>query len=191
MMDIPRKANLEDRNLKFIFTSILILSLVGLAFVLLSGNWTGLFARPGFLGTKALIYSDINLTAQFLLLIGLSLGVFFARAGNITAHQYTQTTMVLFNIVLAFSIMVQSFFRSVVPGLPRNLTTLSGFVATIHAGIGSLAIVCGVYLLLRMNKLIPRQWRISWWKPLMRLTFALYWIAGILGFSLYYVWYVH
>jgi hypothetical protein len=189
-MDIPRKAILDVRNLKWIYSAVLFLLMAALAAILLSGNWSGLFVRSGFLGTRALIYADINLTAQFLLLVGLSLGVLFARTGHIAAHQYTQTSMVLLNLVLAFSIMIQSFFRSVVPGMPGNLTTLTGFVSTIHAGIGSLAILCGVYLLLRMNKILPRRWRLSGWKPMMRLTFALYWIAGILGFLLYYVWYI-
>ncbi|MGE5223109.1 MAG: hypothetical protein ACM3PY_11780 [Omnitrophica WOR_2 bacterium] len=189
-MDIPRKGNLDVRNLKWIYSSVLFLVLAVLSAVLLSGSWSGLFTRPGFLGTRAQIYPDINLTAQFLLLLGLSLGVFFARTGHITAHQYTQTSMVLLNLVLAFSIMVQSFLRSVVPGLPGNLTTLTGLISTTHAVIGSLAILCGIYLLLRMNKILPRNLRIAWWESLMRLTFALYWIAGILGFLLYYAWYV-
>ncbi len=41
-----------------------------------------------------------------------------------------------------------------------------------------------------MNRLLPRGLQISWWKGLMRLTFCLYWMAGIFGLALYYIWYM-
>lgn len=112
-----------------------------------------------------------------------------AHRGRIQAHQTIQTSMVLLNILLAVFIMNVSFARKVVPGLPGNLITTYGLVSSLHAMLGGLAILCGVYLLLRMNRLLPVRWRISWWKTLMRVTLGLYWTAGIMGLVLYRVWY--
>jgi uncharacterized membrane protein YozB (DUF420 family) len=134
--------------------------------------------------------SDLNLIAQVVLLLGLSLGAVLARQGNIAAHQYNQTGWVLFNIVLTIFVMLVAYYQYVIPGLPGNLSQAYSIVATIHAALGSLAILCGVYLILRMNQLIPKNWRIKWWKRLMRLTLALYWLVGILGLGIYYIWYL-
>jgi uncharacterized membrane protein YozB (DUF420 family) len=185
-----KKIGLADRYAKLVLVLVVTLGLFILLLLMLAGSISGIPAQPGFLGTRAFLYSDLNLIAQFALLMGLSLGVVLARRGHYKAHQYTQTTMVLFNLVLVLSIMVGSFSRHVVPGLPGNLSTLYGIIPTIHASVGALAVGCGVYLLLRMNQLLPKGLRIKGWKNLMRLTFGLYWTVGLLGLAVYYVWYV-
>lgn len=154
------------------------------------GGPTGIAARSGIFGTRANLFSDINLIAQIVLLLGLSVGYFLAHRGNITAHQYNQTTWVLFNIVLTIFIMLVSFVNNVIPGLPGNLRHANGLVPSIHAALGFLAIFCGVYIILRMNQWIPKKWRIRWWKRLMRLTLVLYWLVGVLGMAIYYFWYI-
>jgi len=154
------------------------------------GGPTGIAARPGIFGTKANLFSDINLISQVVLLLGLSVGYYLARRGNIAAHQYNQTAWVLFNIVLTIFIMIVAYVEYVLPGLPGNLRHAYGLVSSIHAALGLLAIFCGVYLILRMNQWIPRKWRIKWWKKLMRLTLALYWLVGVFGLAIYYFWYI-
>jgi uncharacterized membrane protein YozB (DUF420 family) len=110
----------------------------------------------------------MNLVAQFVLLAGLSVGAVLARRGNIAAHQYNQTAWVLFNVVLTIFIMAVAFFEYIAPGLPRNLSQAYVVASTIHTALGSLTILCGIYLLLRMNRRLPKSLRISWWKGLMR-----------------------
>ncbi len=189
-MNIRHKETSPDLQIKLVVVVFLTLVFVGL--ILVSAIfYQGKIAPPkGLLGTRASILSDLNLIAQFVLLIGLSWGVLLARRGHYKAHQYIQTSMVLLNLVLALSIMVESYIRKVVPGMPGNLTTAFGVVSTIHAGIGFLAVAGGIYLLLRMNRLLPESMRTKNWKNLMRLTFGLYWTAGMLGLALYYIWYV-
>jgi uncharacterized membrane protein YozB (DUF420 family) len=143
--------------------------IISLSLLLLFEYPIGISVQVGFLGTRAPLLSDLNLVGQFILLFGLSLGVILARRGNYKAHQYMQTTMVLFNLALVLSIMVRSFSSNVVPGLPGKLKTVFGLITTIHAGIGFLAIAFGAYLLLRMNHLLPERMRIKSWKNLMRL----------------------
>jgi uncharacterized membrane protein YozB (DUF420 family) len=183
-LDEPR------RKVKWTVTLFLLITLLGSSVFLALGGPSGIAARPGIFGTKANLFSDLNLIAQIVLLLGLSLGAVFARRGNIVAHQYNQTAWVLFNIVLTIFIMLVAYFEYVLPGLPGNLRQAFGMVSTIHAALGFLAIICGVYLILHMNRVIPKKWRVKWWKRLMRLTLALYLLVGALGLGIYYFWYV-
>ncbi|HEY4723146.1 MAG TPA: hypothetical protein VII92_14930 [Anaerolineae bacterium] len=189
-MTAQPKAGEPSRKLKWTVALSLLVILIGSSVFLALGGPTDLAKRPGIFGTKANLFSDLNLIAQIVLLAGLSLGAIFARRGNITAHQYNQTAWVLFNIVLTIFIMSVAYFQYVMPGLPGNLNQAFGLVSTIHAVLGLLAICCGVYLILRMNKLMPEKWRIKGWKGLMRLTLALYLLVGVLGLGIYYFWYM-
>ena len=169
---------------------LILVAVIGLSVFLALGGPTGIAARPGIFGTKANLFSDLNLIAQIILLIGLNAGAYLARRGNITAHQYNQTTWVLFNIVLTIFIMIVAYYEYVIPGLPVNLNRAFGLISTIHAILGLFAIFCGVYLILLMNRRLPKKWRIKWWKRLMQITLALYVLVGLIGIGVYYAWYV-
>jgi uncharacterized membrane protein YozB (DUF420 family) len=179
-----------SRQTKRIVALALAISLVAFSVFLALGGPSGIAARPGIFGTKANLFSDLNLIAQIVLLIGLIMGMVLARRGHIAAHQYNQTGWVLFNIVLTIFIMLKAYYEYVIPGLPGALSQAYGIVSTIHAALGLLAIACGAYLILRMNQRIPKKWRIKGWKRMMRLTLALYLLVGALGLGIYYVWYV-
>ena len=179
-----------DRTVKLTVALFLAIALIGSSVFLALGGPTGIAARPGIFGTKANLFSDINLIAQIVLLLGLGFGAVFARRGNIPLHQYNQTAWVLFNIVLTIFIMIVAYVEYVLPGLPGDLGRAYGIVSTIHAALGLLAIFCGVYLILRMNQWIPKNWRIKWWKNLMRMTLALYWLVGVFGLGIYFIWYM-
>lgn len=178
------------RRVKLTVALLFIVVLLGSSAFFALGGPTGIAARPGIFGTKANLFTDINLIAQIVLLLGLGAGMIFARQGNITLHQYNQTGWVLLNIVLTIFIMIVAYVEYVTPGLPGNLRQAYGLLPTIHAALGLLAIFCGVYLILRMNQWIPKKWRIKWWKNLMRLTLVLYWLVGIFGLAIYYVWFM-
>lgn len=171
--------------------SILIgLFLLGSAIFLASGGITHIAERRGIFGTKANLFTDINLIAQIALLLGLVVGAVFARRGNITAHQTIQTGMVLFNVVLTIFIMAVAYIEYVIPGLPGELNQAYVLISTAHSALGLLAIFCGVYLILRMNHLLPKSWQIKSWKSLMRLTLGLYLLVGLIGLGVYYFWYI-
>ena len=166
------------------------LILVTTAIFLATGGMTHIAERPGFFHTKANFFTDLNILAQVILLLGLVVGAFFARRGHITTHQTIQTGLVLFNIVLTIFIMVVAYYEYVLPGVPAELRSAHGIVSTIHAALGLLAVLCGIYLILRMNQIIPKRWRVKWWKNLMRFTLGLYLLVGLFGLGIYYVWYV-
>ncbi len=189
-MTAKPQASGPSRRIKLTVTLSIVIILIGSSVFLALGGPSGIAARPGIFGTKANLFADLNLIAQFVLLLGLSIGAVFARRGHIATHQYNQTGWVLFNIVLTIFIMMVAYYEYVIPGLPGNLSQAFGIVSTIHAAFGLLAIGCGIYLILRMNRLIPKKWRIKWWKRLMHLTLALYLLVGVLGLGIYYVWYV-
>jgi plastocyanin len=83
-----------------------------------------------------------------------------------------------------------SFSRQVVRGIPDDLLRPYYAASVAHSALGGLTVVCAVYILLRMNRLLPKMLRVSWWKNLMRLTLVLYWVVGLFGLGTYYIWYV-
>ena len=153
--------------------------------------WIGankLDGTPGFFGPAPLI-ADINLSLEILLLAGLTFGFFLARSGNIDAHQYNQTTWVLLNVVLVAFIMAGSM-QDVKPAKLADLTEARIGITWLHALAGSFTVASGLWLVLQMNGILPKRWRVKWWKNLMRATLAGYWIVALGGMVTYYYWYV-
>ena len=189
-MSNQSKPDSPSMSTKIVVAAVVSILLIGASvfFVVQIANQAG--GSPGFLGTRASLFADINLIAEIILLLGLVVGYGFARQGNIPAHQYNQTTWVLFNIILVIFIMGGAFTRQVIPGIPANLAQAYTLVSFIHGVLGLITILCGIYILLRMNQLLPPALRIKWWKNLMRITLGLYWLVGLFGFGTYYVWYV-
>jgi uncharacterized membrane protein YozB (DUF420 family) len=187
------QADLKEptRTTKLIIGLFIGLFLAGVALFFGTGNTTHFAGLPGIFGTRANLFSDLNLIAQILLLSGLCVGFFFVRRGNISTHQYIQTGMVLFNIVMTIFIMVVAYYEYVILNRPEEFSQVHVIVSTIHAALGLLAIFCGVYLILRMNQLIPKSWRIKKYKNMMRLTLTLYLLVGLIGIGVYYFWYIY
>jgi plastocyanin/uncharacterized membrane protein YozB (DUF420 family) len=189
-MTTASKPETPARSVKITVAVLVGLILIGVGLFLFVARNAGLATAKGFLGTRAGLFADLNLIAEIILLVGLMVGYGFARQGNIPAHQYNQTAWVLFNIVLTEFIMAVAFNRQVVPGIPTKLLRSYYAVSTAHAILGGITILCGIYLVLRMNKLLPKALRVSWWKNLMRVTLGLYWVVGLFGLGTYYIWYV-
>lgn len=152
--------------------------------------WIGankLEGTPGFFGPAPLI-ADINLALEILLVAGLSFGFFLARSGNIDAHQYNQTTWVLLNVVLVAFIMAGSM-QDARPAKMADFAEARIGIAWLHALAGSFTMASGLWIVLQMNGIVPKRWRIKWWKNLMRATLAGYWVVALAGFLTYYFWY--
>ncbi len=183
---VPRRA------VKVVVAGVVGLALITLASFLILGRNAGLANQPGIFGTRGSLFADLNLIAQVLLLAGLTAGFFLARRGNISAHQYNQTSWVFFNLVLTIFIMAVSFNRQVVPGIPEKLVRTYYSVSSLHAALGAITILSALYLVLRMNGLLPQAMRGTkrWWKNLMRATLGMYWLVGLFGIGTYYFWYV-
>jgi len=138
----------------------------------------------GFFGAAPLL-ADINLLLQLVLLGGLTFGAALARRGSIAAHKYNQTLWVMFNALLVALIMLPSLGE--VTG--QGAATKGYWIAWLHAVAGGVAVGGGIYLLLLMNRLLPENLSITWWKTLMRVVLASYWLVALLGLGSYYALY--
>ena len=143
---------------------------------------------PGFLGPGTLV-ADVNLTVEIVLVLGLTLGFWLARRGNIEARRVNQTSWVLVNAALVALIMVSSMENVAIAGLPDLASPRVAF-AWLHALVGACTVTAGIWLVLQMNDVLPKRVHIRSWKTLMRLTLAGYWAVALLGFATYYWFYV-
>ncbi len=159
-------------------------AVVALALVLRAA---GKADMPGFFGLGTL-QADINLTLEVLLVAGLTLGMMLARRGNIEAHRISQTAWVLVNAALVALIMVPSIRTFKLAHL-ADLANIGNLVIVVHATIGTLTLLAGLWLVLQMNDILPARMHIRGWKTLMRATLAGYWAVALLGIATYRVWY--
>lgn len=142
----------------------------------------------GFIGPGSLL-GDLNLTLELLLVAGLTAGMVLARRGRIEAHRVNQTIWALVNAALVVCVMVPSLHNAKLGSL-ADLAHWSAALPWLHAAAGALTLLGALWLVLQMNDLLPQRWRVSWWKNLMRLTLAGYWLVALLGITLYVQWYV-
>jgi plastocyanin/uncharacterized membrane protein YozB (DUF420 family) len=123
--------------------------------------------------------------------LALLVGMVLARRGKYSAHKYCQTSVMLLNLVMIFLIMAPSFHKQVQPQLPGGLKEPYYLVPYVHAILGTIAEVLGLYIVLvAATKLVPRKLRFKRYKPWMRTELALWWIVVLLGVTIYCIWYI-
>lgn len=135
--------------------------------------------------------TKINLIAQLLMGAALLAGMVLARHKHFRAHAICQSAVVLLNLIPIFYFMAPVFHRAVQPGLPRHLNDSFFSVPTVHATLGAIAEVFGIYIILVAGaRIVPERLRFKNWKRWMRLELALWWMTIAMGLGTYYVWYV-
>ena len=145
----------------------------------------------GFLGTGATLRADLNLVVQVAMGFALLFGMALARRGNYRAHKYCQSSVMILNLVMIFLIMAPSFHKQVQPQVPGGLKEAYYLVPYIHATLGTIAEVLGLYIVLvAATKLLPKKLRFRRYKPWMRTELALWWLVIAIGLSTYYIWYI-
>jgi uncharacterized membrane protein YozB (DUF420 family) len=145
----------------------------------------------GFLGTQAPFYADLVLVLEIAMAFALLAGAFLARRKRYRAHACCQSFIVLLNLIVVLLVMVPSFRVRVVPKIPARLGATSYSLATAHAGLGSMAEIAGIYLLLAAGtNLLPQKLRLVRYKLWMRGVLVLWWIVLLLGCATYARWYV-
>jgi len=151
-------------------------------------SMTGLEGARGFFGAGPLI-ADANLILEIFLVAGLTHGFVLARRGNIDAHRVNQTTWVILNIGLIALVMAGSM-QDVNVSSTRDLASWRVGVTWLHAAVGTLTALAGLWIVLQMNDVVPRSLHLPWWKNLMRATLAGYWLTALFGLATYYFWYI-
>jgi uncharacterized membrane protein YozB (DUF420 family) len=145
---------------------------------------------PGFLGTKATLRSDITLVLIIVTAILFNVGFILARRKQFETHRWVQTSSVILNTLVVVISMVTSYIIHILPGIPAKLGQGDYAVTTMHAIIGAIGLLFGVFVMLRGNELVPKSLRFKNYKPFMRLAYALYMLATLGGVSLYIIVFV-
>lgn len=146
---------------------------------------TDFLTSPGFLGTKATLRSDLTLVLILITAVLFNLGFFLARQKQFNAHRWVQTTTVILNTLVVVISMVTSYIIHILPGIPEKLGQGDYAVTTIHAIIGGIGVVFGVFVALRGNELVPKNIRFNNYKLFMRWAYAMYMLATIGGVAIY------
>jgi plastocyanin/uncharacterized membrane protein YozB (DUF420 family) len=145
----------------------------------------------GFLGTGATTRADLNLIVQLVMGLALLYGMYLARRKNFRAHKYCQTSVMILNLVMIFSIMAPSFHRQVEPEIPRRLSDPYYLLPAIHTALGTVAELLGLYIVLvAATQILPPRLRFNRYKPWMRTELALWWLVILFGVGTYYYWYI-
>ncbi|MBO9312212.1 MAG: hypothetical protein J7456_02945 [Chloroflexus sp.] len=138
----------------------------------------------GFLGTKATFAQDVSLVGSILVALAFTVGAYLAVKGYYTAHRWVQTGAAATNLVLVFGVMIPSLL-AVSPDENLTLPTAAFVAMPAHEVIGTIAMLFGVYVVLVGNEWLPLRWRFKNYKLFMRIAFALYLIATIVGVAVY------
>src|SRR5947207_14843827 len=129
----------------------------------------------GFLGTGATFYADVNLVIQIAMGVALLVGRQLAKKKNFQAHKICQSSVMILNLLMIFLIMAPSFHKQVQPQVPGGLKEAYYLVPYVHAVLGTIAEVFGLYIVLVAGtKLLPRKLKFKRYKPWMRTELALW-----------------
>ena len=150
-----------------------------------------LLHSPGFLGTQAQFGSDATLVLILITAVLFTIGWRLAVGKHYEAHRWVQTLSAALNAVVVVSVMIGSFLTHILPGLPAKLGEGSYGVTTVHAFVGLVGLLLGVFVVLRGNKLVPRFLRFTNYKAFMRMSYALYMTATLVGVVVYVVAFVY
>jgi uncharacterized membrane protein YozB (DUF420 family) len=148
--------------------------------------------QPGFLGTNANFAADMTLLASVIVAILFTVGLVLAIKGRYQAHRWVQTTAATFNAVFVLWLMVLPFRDFIVRDFMGQRPPYFYYITTAHAIVGFVALVFGLFVVLRGNNfmLIPKPLRFNNYKLFMRISYALYMLATLLGIWVYFTWFV-
>jgi uncharacterized membrane protein YozB (DUF420 family) len=151
----------------------------------------GLLNGPGFLGTNAPFRVDVTLILILVSAVLFTIGWRLAVRKRYEAHRWVQTSAVILNTIVILFTMISSFLIHILPGIPGKLNEGDYALTTVHALVGTVGMLLGVFIVLRGNKLVPKALRFRNYKLFMRTSYALYMLATFLGVIVYITVYVY
>lgn len=148
--------------------------------------------QPGFWGTKANFAADMTLTISLVVAILFTLGVIMAVKKRYEIHRWLQTGAASLNAILILWMMILPFRDFIVKDFMGARLAIFYYVTSAHAFIGFVGLTLGLFVVLRANnlKLIPKPLRFNNYKLFMRISYALYMLATLLGIWVYFTWFV-
>lgn len=145
----------------------------------------------GFLSDPVRFRADLNLIVQIVMGMALLVGMMLARKKQYDKHKYCQASVMLLNLVMIFLIMAPSYRKQVAPMVPGGLRESYYYLPFIHAALGTIAELLGLYIVLvAATNLLPSWLKFDRYRPWMRTCLALWWVVILFGLGTYYVWYV-
>jgi len=135
----------------------------------------------GFLGSNATFFSDLSLILILITATLFTIGWQLARRKLYEIHRWVQTVAASINTSVVLGVMIKSFVVHILPGIPGKLLDGDYGVTTVHAMVGTIGLVLGVFVVLRGNELVPRGLRFKNYKLYMRASYAFYMLATFIG----------
>jgi uncharacterized membrane protein YozB (DUF420 family) len=145
---------------------------------------------PGFLGTRAPFHSDLSLVLTLITAVLFTVGWRLARRQLYEAHRWIQTSAACLNAIVVIVIMITSFLTYILPGIPGKLLEGTYGITTVHAAVGTLGLLLGLFIVLRANGLVPKSLRFKNYKLFMRTSYGIYMLATLIGVIVYIAVYV-
>jgi uncharacterized membrane protein YozB (DUF420 family) len=145
---------------------------------------------PGFLGTHAPLISDLTLILISLTAILFTIGWQLARHGRYEVHRWVQTVTAALNAIVVLGVMVNSYVTHILPGIPARLMEDDYGITTVHAVVGMMGLLLGLFVVLRGNGLVPGPLRFQNYKLFMLTAYALCMLATLLDVTVYIRGYV-
>jgi uncharacterized membrane protein YozB (DUF420 family) len=150
-----------------------------------------ILSNAGFLGSGAPFSADLNLVVQVTMGGTLIAGTCLARKRRYKAHAVCQTSVLVLNLGMIGLLMWPSFLQQVKPAPARAFHKWYYQAAIIHAVLGTIAEVVGIYIAaVAGTKLIPQRFQFTSWKWWMRAELVLWMVVLVSGFGTYCAWYL-
>lgn len=146
--------------------------------------------QPGFLGTHAKLYADLTLVLLIFSACLLTLGWRLAVARHFGIHRWVQTSAVGLLSLVVLALMLPSYIFFTLPAIPSRPLQGTALLTTIHAVIGLVTFLLGIFIVLRANGLVPPPLRFTNYKLFMRTSYALYVFTIAMGVIVYLVTYL-
>lgn len=140
---------------------------------------------PGFFGSGAPLYSDISLLLILLSACLFTWGWRLAARRRYRPHRWVQTTAATLNTIVVLSVMITAFVKNILPGVPRKLLEGSYGVTTVHALVGALGVILGLFVAIQANRRIPKRLPFKNDKQFMQISYTLYMASTLLGVLVY------
>jgi uncharacterized membrane protein YozB (DUF420 family) len=145
---------------------------------------------PGFLHTHATLFTDLTLVAVLAVGFMFTRGVYLVRRGNPVGHHFNQIIVTIVIIIIAAWLMILPFRDFVMRDLGGPRPSYFYIITVIHALVGLAAILIGVFVVLASNNLIPNVLPLARYKPVMRVSYAMFMIAILTGIIVYITWFI-
>ena len=145
---------------------------------------------PGFLGTRATFGPDLALVLILISSTLFTIGWQLAVHKHYDIHRWVQTSAAIINALVVLVVMVGSFVGFTLSKIPSQLAQPPIWVTTVHACVGTITFLLGIFIVLRANKLVPQALRFQNYKLFMRTSYGLYMLTTLIGIAVYIVAYV-